>query len=146
MERRSNVIVILERSPSSMYTFVRANQDAMDARDEFVLRRLGQAFQHCHQPEAMTVFLRTTPEVAMQRIKERARHGEDGITLSYLTRLNQLFESAAAEKAWKIVETADKTAAAVAEEVAQLIHQQKLICPHCRIVEQTRGRDGSGSR
>lgn len=47
-----------------------------------------------HQVRAdLIVYLRTTPAVAYQRLRERGRNEEGGVTLHYLTRLHELHET-----------------------------------------------------
>lgn len=46
-----------------------------------------------YQPNALTVYLRTTPEVVYERMKVRGRNEESTVSLSYLQQLHDLHEN-----------------------------------------------------
>ena len=71
------------------------------------------------------IYLRVSPEVSMQRIKERGRDAEGGITLDYMEKLHQGYESFIEEMDhYTRVLTLDWNAYQEVDEVARLVKEK----------------------
>lgn len=68
------------------------------------------------------LYLRTEPEVALERINERARSAEDGLPLQYLQRLHEGYEEFVEEmQRYTVVITVDWTEYRPVSEVADMV-------------------------
>ena len=71
------------------------------------------------------IYLRVEPEVSMQRIQERGRDEEGGITLDYMQKLHQGYETFIAEMDhYTRVLTLDWNQYKEAEEVARIVKEK----------------------
>lgn len=61
-------------------------------RDWATYLHLYESFCQVVPPPDIVVYLRTSPEVASQRIRQRGRESEQGISLDYLTRLHLAYD------------------------------------------------------
>ena len=75
-------------------------------------------------PVDATIYLKTSPEVAYQRMKDRARGGEEKITLEYLETCH------AAHENW-IHKRASETKAGLTVEGNHFIGEKELQCLLC---------------
>ena len=71
------------------------------------------------------IYLRVTPDVSMKRIADRGREAEGGITLDYMEKLHQGYESFIAEMDhYTRVLTLDWNEYREADEVARLVQEK----------------------
>lgn len=81
--------VVCERSPcAAMDVFVKQSlQDKTLSSDEGVL--LSQVFDQVGWTPDVMIYLKTSPQICLARIKKRNRQGENAITLEYLQGLEE---------------------------------------------------------
>lgn len=90
-------IKLMERSMfSARYCFVEKMLSS-GMLHEGMYHVLQEWYEHIHEYHKiqcdLVVYLRTTPEIAFERIKKRARDEETGVSLEYLKDLHELHEN-----------------------------------------------------
>lgn len=101
-------IVIIERSPiSNIAVFAQMIYDEkiINAAEWGVLKFMANGLM---MPVDTIVYLRTTPEDCMERVKDRNRLGEGPISLSYLDKVHQQHERWLADVPHETVETQEE--------------------------------------
>jgi len=88
--------VVMERSPFfQQQVFLKSNLSNrfITVRQYELLDRMYINALNTWSPK-VSIYLRSNPEACLERIKKRARHSEDNITLEYMSKLHQLHERA----------------------------------------------------
>jgi thymidylate kinase len=115
-------VCVVERSVlSSVLVFCHQNLDDMGYRAMTGLHRV-----FCtHLDPRYIVYVRTAPEVCLQRLRERDREGEaDSYTLDYIQKLHDRHEEViASHPLCHAVVNGDLPPKQVAERVCQIVHQ-----------------------
>ena len=70
-----------------------AEEGVLSARDHAVYRRLYEALERTLRAPDLLLYLRSSVPTLQRRIRQRGRSFEQGISASYLGRLNALYES-----------------------------------------------------
>lgn len=94
IQEKSNVLVMMERSPYFIKNvFVEKAREDETINDEqyLILQSLHLKTDQLWKPNAY-IYLRSDPEMCMQRITKRARHSETNIQLEYVRRIHELHE------------------------------------------------------
>lgn len=94
IQEKSNVLVMMERSPYFIKNvFVEKAREDETINDEqyLILQSLYLKTDQLWKPNAY-IYLRSDPEMCMQRITKRARHSEANIQLEYVRRIHELHE------------------------------------------------------
>ena len=91
---QSNETVVAERSiltDRSVFAHVLEKAGCLSVSEGAILDRWAQYFSS-QLPETFVIYIRTPVEVCHERIRQRARGGEEEITLDYLTQIHEHHE------------------------------------------------------
>jgi len=85
---------VLDRCFHEDKVFAEVNHEMgnMSDRDWNTYSHLYESFCRVVPPPDVIVYLRTSPEVAMQRILQRGRESEQGISVEYMSRLHHAYD------------------------------------------------------
>lgn len=99
IQEKSNIVVLMERSPYFIKNvFVeKALEDGTINEDQYnILHSLHKKTDELWKPNGY-IYLKSNPELCMQRIIKRARASEKNVKLEYVKRIHELHEIKLAE-------------------------------------------------
>ena len=99
IQEKSNVLVLMERSPHFIQNvFIeKAYEDQTIVKEQYeILHSLHKKTNNLWRPD-LYIYLRSEPEMCMQRIVRRGRQSEKNIKLEYIQRIHDMHEEKLAD-------------------------------------------------
>lgn len=124
IQEKSNVLVLMERSPyfiKNVFVEKALEDGTINAEQYQLLQSLHQKTDNLWKPNAY-IYLRSDPEMCMQRITRRARHSETNLKENYIRRIHELHEIKLKEALNKnmnvlIIDIENKSLADICDEI-----------------------------
>lgn len=95
LQEKTNAHLIMERSPffqANAFVAINAENGRINAADHQLLREMYEKAFRMWAPTAM-IYLRSSPDQCLARIKSRGRPAESGLTEAYIRRLHDFHET-----------------------------------------------------
>ena len=126
IQEKSNVLVLMERSPHfirNVFIEKAFEDNTIDTNQYKILQSLHEKTDNLWKPNAY-VYLKSNPEMCMQRINKRGRQSEKNIKLEYVTRIHELHEKHLEEALKKnmnvlVVDVENKTLTDICNEIIE---------------------------
>lgn len=124
IQEKSNVLVLMERSPyfiKNVFVEKALEDNTINAEQYQIIQSLHEKTDNLWKPNAY-IYLRSDPEMCMQRITRRARHSECNLKEDYIRRIHELHEIKLEEALKKnmnvlIIDIENKSIADICDEI-----------------------------
>jgi deoxyadenosine/deoxycytidine kinase len=96
LQEKTNTHLIMERSPyfqANVFVPINSENGRINAGDSALLREMYEKAFRIWSPIGM-IYLRSSPDQCIARIKHRGRPSENGLTEAYIRRLHEFHENA----------------------------------------------------
>ncbi len=120
LKSHPNEVVVLERGQDSGLYFLRAFKRILHPVDYLILERVIRTMNESSS-DTLTIRLKARPEVMMDRIRRRARDGEEAVTKKYLEAIEEELDRMTERKKWHVIDTSDITPAQVASKILDIV-------------------------
>lgn len=135
IQEKSNVLVLMERSPYFIkHVFIeKAYEDKTIDKEQYeILQSLHKKTDDLWKPNAY-IYLRSEPEMCMQRINKRGRQSERNIKLEYVQRIHEMHEQRLAEAVAQnmnvlVIDIENKTISEICAEIMNSHVYAEIAC------------------